>query len=249
MKMKKVVLFLSIGILFVLVTSGVSIAQTGYHDIDATSLKALMDKEEALVVFPLSPMEFDHKHIKGSINIIPAKMEYELPADKRKTIVFYCLGVKCVASRRAAEKAVDLGYKNVYAFREGLSGWEKAGYPLESTNRLPDVEIKKVSTDELSRLLDTEDVILLDINLNEDANKFHINHSKRKHIPLNDLNVSLPQLPKDKKIVIMCLKGTRSETAARYLIGKGYMHVFVVEGGLQQWILDGRPVQQEVASN
>jgi rhodanese-related sulfurtransferase len=194
-------------------------------------------------------MEFDHKHIKGSVNITPAMMESELPADKRKTVVFYCLGVKCVASKRAAEKAVGLGYKNVYAFREGLSGWEKAGYPLESTNRIPDVKVKKVSTDELSRLLDTEDVILLDINLKEDANKFHINHSKRKHIPLNDLNVSLPQLPKDKKIVVMCLKGTRSETAARYLIGQGYMHVFVVEGGLQQWILDGRPVQQEVASN
>ena len=105
--MKKIVLFLSVGILFVLVTSGVSIAKNGYHDIDATGVKALMDNEEALVVFPLSPMEFDHKHIKGSVNITPAMMESELPADKRKTVVFYCLGVKCVASKRAAERGCD----------------------------------------------------------------------------------------------------------------------------------------------
>ena len=247
--MKKIVLFLSVGFLFVLVTSGVSIAKKGYHNIDATGVKALMDNEEALVVFPLSPMEFDHKHIKGSVNITPAMMEYELPADKKKPLIFYCLGVKCVASWRAAEKAVKLGYKNVYAFREGLPGWEKAGYPLESRSEIPDVEVIKISTDELSRLLDTEDVILLDINLEEDANKFHINHAKRKHIPLDSLNVSLSQLPKNKKIAIMCLKGKRSETAARYLVGKGYMHVVVVEGGLQQWILEGRPAQQEVASN
>ena len=120
---------------------------------------------------------------------------------------------------------------------------------MESTNTLPDVEVKKISTEELSRLLDTEDVLLLDINLEEDANKFHINHAKRKHIPLDNLNVSLSQLPKNKKIAIMCLKGKRSETAARYLVGKGYMHIVVVEGGLQQWILEGRPVQQKVASN
>ena len=247
--MKKIVLFLSIGVLFVLVAAGASIAKNGYHDIDATGVKALMDKGEALVVFPLSPMEFDHKHIKGSVNILPAMMEYELPADKSKPLIFYCLGVKCVASWRAAEKAVELGYKNVYAFREGLPSWEKAGYPLESNSKIPDVEVMMISTDELSRLLDTEDVILLDINLDEDAKMFHINHAKRKHIPLDNLNISLPQLPKDKKIAVMCLKGKRSKTAARYLIGKGYMHVFVVEGGLQKWILEGRPIQQEVASN
>jgi rhodanese-related sulfurtransferase len=247
--MKKLVLLLSTGILFVLVISGAAFAAKGYHDIDAAGVKVLMDNKQALVVFPLSPMEFDHKHIKGSVNIIPSMMEYELPADKNKTLVFYCLGVKCVASWRAAEKAVGLGYTNVYAFREGLPSWEKAGYPLESTSKLPEVEVKTISTDELSQLLDTEDVILLDINLEEDAKKFHINHAKRVHIPLDNLNVSLPQLPKDKKIAVMCLKGKRSVTAARYLIGNGYMHVSVVEGGLQKWILDGRPIQQDVASN
>ena len=247
--MKNILLFLSASILFVLVTSDLSVAKNGYHDIEASGVKAMMDKDEALVIFPLSPMEYEHKHIKGSINIIPAMMEYELPVDKKKPLIFYCLGVKCVASWRAAEKAVELGYENVYAFREGLPSWEKAGYPLESTNTLPEVEVKKISTEELSKLLDTEDVILLDINLEEDANKFHINHAKRKHIPLDNLNVNLSQLPKNKKIAIMCLKGKRSETAARYLVGKGYMHVVVVEGGLQQWILEGRPVRQEVASN
>ena len=246
--MKKIALVLSVGALLLLMTSGASIAQNDYKDIDAPGVKALMEKGEALVVFPLSPMEFDHEHIKGSVNITPEMMEYELPADKTKPLIFYCLGVKCVASWRAAEKAVALGYKNVYAFREGLPGWEKAGYPLESTNKLPEVEVKKISTEKLSQLLATEDVILLDINLDEDANKFHVNHAKRIHIPLNNLNVSLPSLPKDKKIAVMCLKGKRSETAARYLIGKGYMRVFVVEGGLQQWVLDGRPVKQEVAS-
>jgi len=227
--------------------SGSAISAKGYKDIDAIGVKELMDKEVALVVFPLSPMEFDNKHIKGSINIIPKKMEYELPTDKGKAIVFYCLGIKCVASWRAAEKAVELGYNNVYAFREGLPGWEKAGYPLVSTKKLPDVEVKKISTEELATLLFSEDVILLDINLDEDAHKFHIESAKRKHIPLDELNVNLQQLPKDKKIAVMCLKGKRSATAAKYLIGQGYNDVVVVEGGIQKWVLEGKPVKREGA--
>ncbi len=245
--MNRATLLLSGVILSIFFCYSTGISATGYQEIDAAGVKKLMDKGEALVVFPLSPMEFDHKHIKGSVNIIPATMEDELPVDKGKTVVFYCLGTKCVASWRAAEKAAKLGYKNVYAFREGLPAWEKAGYPIVSTKKLPDVEIKRISTAELSSRLSNADMILLDINLDEDAHKFHVEHEKRKHIPLDELNVSLQQLPKDKKIVIMCLKGKRSVTAAKYLIGNGYEDVVIVEGGLQQWILDGRPVKQEVA--
>lgn len=227
------------------VSQGVSTA--GYQDIDAKGVKKLLDSGEALVVFPLSPMEFDHKHIKGSVNVIPKMMEYELPADKEKTLVFYCLGIKCVASWRAAKQAVQLGYKNVYAFREGLPGWEKAGYPVVSTRKLPDVQVRKISTEELSAMLFSDNVILLDINLDEDAHKFHIEHANRVHIPLDELDVGLPQLQKDKKIAVMCLKGKRSLTAAKYLKSKGYKDVVIVEGGIQQWILEGRPVKREGA--
>ena len=58
--MKNILLFLSAAILFVLVTSGLSVAKNGYHDIDAAGVKAMMDKDEALVIFPLSPMEYEH---------------------------------------------------------------------------------------------------------------------------------------------------------------------------------------------
>ena len=55
-------LLLSVGVFFALVTSDISFAKNGYQEIDATGVKKLMDKGEALVVFPLSPLEFDHKH-------------------------------------------------------------------------------------------------------------------------------------------------------------------------------------------
>ena len=171
-------------------------------------------------------------------------LEDQLPEDKNKALIFYCLGVKCVASWRAAEKAVELGYQNVYAYREGLPAWVKAGYPTETNEKLPEVDVASISTSDLTTMLASQDIILVDINLVEDAQKFYIDHPKRVHIPLDELNVRLPQIPKDKTVVIMCLKGKRSPTAVRYLIGKGYKDVVMVNGGIQKWVLEGHPVKQ-----
>ena len=89
--MRKIVLFFFTAVLFVAMFPGSSISANGYKEIDALGVKELMDKEDALVVFPLSPMEFDNKHIKGSVNIIPKKMEYELPADNSRREPFITL--------------------------------------------------------------------------------------------------------------------------------------------------------------
>jgi rhodanese-related sulfurtransferase len=242
--MRKLLLTLTAGMVFVILTSAFASAANGYKDIDAAGTKALMENADALVVFPLSPIEFDNQHIQGSVNIVMDMLESELPEDKERVIVFYCLGIKCVASWRAAEKAVALGYKNVYAFREGIPGWANAGYPLVSVKPLPDVDVEQITTAELAALLGNDNIILLDINLKEDARKFHINHAKRVHIPLDELQVSLPQLPRDKKIVVICLKGKRAPTAVKYLIGQGYEDVVMVKGGVKQWVMDGRPVKR-----
>ena len=242
--MRKLLLIPLVGMVALLLTSTLVPASQGYQDVDAAGTKALMENLDALVVFPLSPIEFDNKHIEGSVNIVMDMLEYDLPEDKERHIVFYCLGIKCVASWRAAEKAVELGYKNVYAFREGIPGWERAGYPLVTVKPLPDVEVEQVSTMALAAMLDKDDVILVDINLDEDAHKFHIDHPKRVHIPLDELNVSVEQLPRDKRIVVICLKGKRSSTAVKYLIGQGFTDVVMVEGGMQKWVLDGRPVKR-----
>ncbi|MBW6511682.1 MAG: rhodanese-like domain-containing protein [Desulfuromonadaceae bacterium] len=242
--MRKLLLMVLVGFLSVLLTSTTALAAGGYQEIDAAETKALMEKEGALVVFPLSPIEFDNKHIKGSVNIVMDKLATDLPADKNRKLVFYCLGTTCVASWRAAEKAVELGYKNVYAFREGIPAWQAAGYPMVTVKPLPDVAVKKISTGELASMLANDDITLVDINLNEDAHKFYIDNAKRVHIPLDELNSRLAEIPRDKKIVVICLKGKRSATAVKYLTGQGYTDVVMVRGGLQQWVLDGRRVKR-----
>lgn len=239
---KSIFFLIMVGMVLCLAAS--AFAAGTYQDIDTAGVKKMMDKGSVVVVFPLSPIEFDDLHIKNSVNIPMDQLAAGLPKDKNRPLVFYCLGIKCVASWRAAEKAVALGYQNVYAYRDGLPAWVEAGYPTVTTAKLPDVEVKHISTADLAAMLDQDDIILVDINLSEDANKFYIDHPKRIHIPLDELNTRLAQIDRDKKVVIMCLKGHRSPTAVRYLVGQGYKDVVMVDGGIQKWVLEGRPVKR-----
>lgn len=76
-----------------LVLSGFAMADT-WKEIKADELKKMMDTEEVLVVFPLSKIEYNDMHIPGSVNIPIGMLKEELPADKEKKLVFYCLGRK-----------------------------------------------------------------------------------------------------------------------------------------------------------
>ena len=57
----------------------------------------------------------------------------ELPADKAKTLVFYCANTSCGASHSAAGKAITAGYTSVKVLPEGIAGWVKAGKKTAQT--------------------------------------------------------------------------------------------------------------------
>jgi rhodanese-related sulfurtransferase len=51
----------------------------------------------------------------------------ELPADKSKTLVFYCANEHCGASHEAAKRARFAGHTSVKVLPAGIAGWAKAG--------------------------------------------------------------------------------------------------------------------------
>jgi len=56
----------------------------------------------------------------------------DLPADKASKLVFYCGNEQCMACHKAAETALNLGYKNVFIMPAGIMGWEKAKQKIEA---------------------------------------------------------------------------------------------------------------------
>lgn len=53
---------------------------------------------------------------------------------KNDKAVFYCHGVNCPASSKGLERAIAWGFSNLYYYREGMNGWEKAGFTVEKKN-------------------------------------------------------------------------------------------------------------------
>lgn len=58
-----------------------------------------------------------------------------LPQDKAGLVVFYCANARCTASHKAAERAVEAGWSNVYILPDGIKGWAEAGRKTDRPGR------------------------------------------------------------------------------------------------------------------
>ena len=78
----------------------------------------------------------DHKEgfIEGSVSLPDIETDCDSLASVvpglATPVLFYCNGIKCGRSARAAKIAIDCGYANIYWFRNGLEEWQAQEYPL-----------------------------------------------------------------------------------------------------------------------
>ena len=63
-------------------------------------------------------------------------------------------------------------------------------------------------------------------------------------IPIDQLLNRLPELPKDRPILVYCAVGSRSAQVVNYLARQGYPEVYNLYGGIYSWAQKGYPVLQ-----
>ena len=72
-------------------------------------------------------------HIPGAKNLPVKDVSAEaLGSNKDAVLVFYCGSTQCPLSKKAAAKAVELGYKNVRTYEKGIKGWQEDGEKAEA---------------------------------------------------------------------------------------------------------------------
>jgi rhodanese-related sulfurtransferase len=73
--------------------------------------------------------------IEGSISLpnteTSCKTLEGVIADKSTPALFYCNGIKCGRSAKAAQIAMDCGYNQIYWFRGGIEEWKQKNLPLQ----------------------------------------------------------------------------------------------------------------------
>ncbi len=227
-----------------------SAALKGERIITTDELKKMYDaRKDLLLINTLSPIEYAEERIKGSVNIPYSHLKNgaaKLPENKKKMLVFYCKGPKCTKSKKTADLAVAMGYKNVLVYSEGLPEWIKRGYPADILSVYPKPEIPVVNGPELKAMLDRkDDFVLIDLRDGHDWQAGWIKGSK--HIDMEELDKRYQELPKDRKIVLQCLFGKQGYMAARFLASKGYKpeNLAKLDGGfVDGWLKAGYPVER-----
>lgn len=84
-----------------------------------------------------SDMEFSMGHVPGAMSI-PSSLEGDFFSAKAAQvsrglpIVIYCDGLECGKSLIVAKRLVELGFRSVSVYTEGIDGWLGAGMDLEA---------------------------------------------------------------------------------------------------------------------
>lgn len=100
--------------------------------------KKIDERDNFYLIDVLSPQSYEARHIPTAINIVnspdlPKKVS-ELGMSKDAEIIVYCSSSTCGASPVAATALEKAGYSSVLHYKDGLAGWQEAGYKFETSN-------------------------------------------------------------------------------------------------------------------
>ncbi|MDD5760012.1 MAG: rhodanese-like domain-containing protein [Desulfobulbaceae bacterium] len=222
-------------------------AQESIPLISTAELKQLLDQmgHEITLVDARNPEEYQEVHIKNAINIPEKKFSENinlLPTDKTRLVIFYCNGIKCGKSKKAAQKAMDIGYTNIQIYAEGMPVWEEKGLPIYvGPDYEKKIETTKIAPQDLQILMKSKagEVAVVDVR---DFSEFQEGHIPGAiNIPAAEFASQSDQLDKEKTIVVTCNSGGRSYNAYRKLMKLGYKKI--AQAIFQDWKEQGLPVE------
>jgi rhodanese-related sulfurtransferase len=196
-----------------------------------------LQREGAQVLDTRDPADFAAAHLSGSINI-GLGGQYATWAG---TVLRPDIPIVVIA---------DPGRENESAMRLGRIGFDRvAGYlqdGLESVASRPDLTavVERVSPQvAAARAAGTDGsaALILDVRAPREREQKRIAGSF--HLPLNHLAERLPDLPRDRPLVVYCAGGYRSSIAASLLQRHGLPHVIEMAGGIGAWEAANLPLE------
>jgi rhodanese-related sulfurtransferase len=94
---------------------------------------------------------------------------------------------------------------------------------------------KAVSPAELTRLINREDALVVDVSPINDFEKGHIVGSRHVAMSQFDPESKLLAKVKEMPVAVVCRAGMQSDQAAKRLVKAGFKHVYALEGGVAAW--------------
>ncbi len=189
-------------------------------------------EEGWLVVDLRDQLAFGGAHIPGAFGIgqnknLPSWAAWVVPYDRPILLVPKDPGTV----QDAVRALLRVGFDDVRGWLDGgMSAWAEAGHPLDETPQLSSLQAHEALRDGLR---------LIDVRTKDEWKSGHAEGAI--HIPGNELQDRLGELPKDGRLAIVCGSGYRSTVMASVLERNGFDDVSNVTGGMDGWRKAGLP--------
>ena len=105
-------------------------------------------------------------------------------------------------------------------------------------------ELPQVTAPELAERLRAEpDLVVLDVREPVEWEEGHVPGAR--HIPMREVPGRLAELPRDRRIALICRGGARSSLVGSVLLSHGFTDLLNTWGGVSAWLEAGLPVTQD----
>ncbi|GLT16514.1 sulfurtransferase [Vibrio zhanjiangensis] len=223
-----------------------------YADVKTIELADLKQTKDTLnIVDVRSTLEYDVLHIDGAKHITIANKGFEtkikeLSADG-KTIAFYCNGITCKKSYKAAQRAMKAGVNNVVAYDAGIFLWASdypsdsvlLGKPMQSSSQLisdEDFKAHILSAKEFEGMLNDPNVVIIDAR---DPNQRKTQLFKGlpvRNVPVERFETFLQQTDSSTKIMVFDAVGKQVQWLQYILDGQNYTDYHFLKGGVEGYM-------------
>jgi rhodanese-related sulfurtransferase len=95
---------------------------------------------------------------------------------------------------------------------------------------------KNVSTEDAKKLIENNEVVVLDVRTPEEFQGGHIPNATL--IPLQELENRLNEIDKKKGYLVVCRSGNRSAQASEILSNNGFSTIYNMTGGMNNWAFE-----------
>ncbi|RRQ23719.1 rhodanese [Guyparkeria sp. SCN-R1] len=237
-------------------------ASVGVPPVETEELAGSLDA--VTVVDARSPYEYETLHIRDAVSIPLASRDFNdsvraLAEESGQPLVFYCNGVTCAVSYKAALKAKEAGVADARVYDAGVFAWAQAhpehtvllGEPLQSADQLiADEAFKGRVLDEdafYARIQSSIDPVIIDIRSKDQRQGVSLFQMRDRHVPLTNDNQELGWLVQaamtdQRPMFFVDATGKQVRWLQYYLEEQGVAQYWFLEGGASK-IYEGMGLQ------
>lgn len=106
-----------------------------------------------------------------------------------------------------------------------------------------DDQIILVTPEEMSSLMEMEDVQLIDVRTENERLEGFIKNSQNIDFNSPTFEEDIQKLDKNKPVILYCRNGGQSSKCAKKLKDAGFIKIYDLKGGITQWIFDDHEIE------